>query len=473
MRQDTFYSLGTLIYKTRYFIILLWLIFIGICIPFTPKMMEPFKAIGFVAPGSESDHANQVLNKELGYSYNQYIVLYHSEDKLATDPSYMNEIKKSLSDLKKIKVKHQIIYPSINNNQISEDKHTAFAVILFKGQQETDVELLKEFKSLVKQPKGLTMHVGGEPIFLDDTKTQTQIDLYRAEYVGTPVAIITMLIVFGSLVAASVPIVLAGVCAFLILMTLFFIGQLVSLSVFTMNIALLLGLCLSLDYALLIINRFRDELALGCSAKDAIAITQATAGKSVFFSAVAVLISLSALLLFPINVLFSVGVGGLAAVGVSMSIAIFLLPAVLSILNTRINWLTIRIFKSKKSNERTYIRRFLEKVVKFKYRFFVIVLFILLFVGYPFLKVQFGISDFRILPKTLESRQVFDQFASQFGESRLSPIVAIVKTSKGDILTKSNINHLYELADTILLDPRVDQISSIVTTERKKNNSIK
>ena len=471
MQQDLFYNIGTLVYKLRYFIIIFWLALIGFCVPYTPKMMDPFKAIGFVDPDSESARANKVLNKELGYSYNQYIVMYNSDTMLATDPRFIHEIKESLSDLKKIKVKHQIIYPDTNDKQISDDKHTAYAVILFKGQQEADTDLLKEFKSTVKKPPRLNMQIGGEPIFLDDTKVQTQIDLYRAEYVGTPVAVITMLVVFGALVAASVPIVLAGMCAFLILMSLYFIGQLISLSVFTMNIALLVGLCLSLDYALLIINRFRDELALGCSAKEAIAITHATAGKSVFFSAVAVLISLSALLLFPINVLFSVGVGGMAAVAVSVAVALLLLPAVLAVLNKRLNWLPIRFFKQNNLSDSRFTRWLLNKVVKYKYAFFIVTLLILLMLGYPFLKVQFGISDFRILPKSLESRQVFDQFASQFGESRLAPIVAIVKTSKGEILTKNNINHLYDLADTILLDPRVDQISSIVTTDPRLSKS--
>lgn len=465
MQQDLFYSFGNLIYKIRYFIVIFWLALIAICIPFTPKIMEPFKAIGFVDPDSESAHANKILNDELGYSYNQYIVMYHSDKMFATQPKFIHEMKQSLSGISKIPVKHQIIYPEDNDKQISKDKHTAYAVILFKGQQEADVELLKQFKSVVKQPNGLTMQIGGEPIFLDDTKAQTQIDLYRAEYVGTPIAIITMLIVFGSVVAACVPIVLAGICAFLILMSLFFVGHLISLSVFTMNIALLLGLCLSLDYAILIINRFRDELALGCSAEEAVAMTQATAGKSVFFSAIAVLISLSALLLFPINVLFSVGVGGIAAVAVSLMVALLLLPAVLAILNKRLNWLPIPFIKQNNLNENPYIRWFLNKVVKYKYLFFIVVLFILLIVGYPFLNVRFGISDFRILPPSLESRQVFDQFADEFGESRLAPIVAIIKTSKGNILEKNNIDHLYHLADTILLDPRVDQITSIVTTD--------
>lgn len=446
-------------------VILLSLVLVALCIPFTSKMMDPFKAIGFIDPKSESARANKLLNDKLGYSYNQFIVLYNSEKLIATDPVFKDEIKKSLSGLRKLSVKHQIIYPETNNKQISGDKHTAYAVILFKGQQEADTDLLKQFKAVVKKPANLSMQIGGEPIFLEDTKTQTQLDLYSAEYVGTPVAILTMLLVFGSVVAASLPIILGGISAFLILMTLYFLGQLFSLSVFTMNIALLLGLCLSLDYALLIINRFRDEIELGCSAEEAVAITQATAGKAVFFSGMAVLISLSALLLFPINILFSVGVGGLAAVGVSVLVMIMLLPAVLGVLNKRINKLRIPFIKKHNLKENIYLRWMMDKVVKYKYSFFIIVLFFLLILGYPFLNVQFGISDFRILPKTSASRQVFDTFASQFGESKLSPILAIVKTGRGDILTERNIKHLYDFTDDIILDPRVDHINSIVTTD--------
>jgi len=464
MHKDLFYRSGTLIYRCRWWMILAWLAIIFICIPYTSQLMHPFKAVGFTDPHSESAHANDLMNKHLGYSSNRFIIMYHSNTWLATEKSFQNEIKTSLDSLKKLPVDYKVIYPSTDNKQISKDKHAAYAIVLFKGNQEVEPQLLEQFRAHIKSPKNLSVLVGGEPIFLEDTKKQTQIDLYKAEYVATPVTIITMLLVFGSLVAASVPIVLGGICAFLILMTLFGLGHLLSLSVFTINIALLLGLCLSLDYSLLIVNRYRDELKHGRSVIEAIAVTQTTAGKAVFFSGLAVFISLSALLLFPINVLFSVGVGGLAAVLVSVAIAVLLLPAVLAVLNTNINRWQLPLLKYFQQEHRSYWHWFIKKVVRRPWLFFIGILITLLLLGYPFLEAKFGVSDFRILPKTLESRQVFDTFKDQFGESKLAPILVVMTTSQKNILSNRNIDQLYTFTDELLKDPRVQDVTSVVTT---------
>ncbi len=464
MQRDLFYRLGRFIHHYRWFVIFIFFFIIVACLPFTPKITDPFKDIGFVDQSSESELANKILNKKFGYSYNQFIVMYHSDNLRATDPEFISQIKKSLSDFKNFPTKHQIIYPDLDNKQISKDKHTAYAVILFEGDKETSQKLLKDFKLTLNEPIDLEMRVGGEPIFLDDTRSQTQTDLFKSEYIATPVAIITMLIVFGTLIAASIPIVLGAVCAFLILMTLFALGHIFSLSVFTLNIALLLGICLSLDYALLIVSRFRDELSHRATVEEALAITQSTAGKSVFFSGLAVFISLSALLLFKIDVLFSVGMGGLAAVSMAVLNAIILLPAVLAILNNKINRFPIPFFKPKVRQDNPYCRWIVTKVVKRPLLCFITILVILLALGFPFLHVEIGISDFRILPKNLESRQVFDIFESKFGESYLSPILGIVKSKNGSILTEKNISALYDFANDIKNDARVDKVSSIVST---------
>lgn len=471
MEEELFYRFGKFIYKFRWLIILIWIVLLGISIPYIPKLLDPFKAIGFIDPKSQSAQADKLLNDKLGYSYNQFIILYHSNDLLNTDHKFQQEIKDSLADLKNFNIKHQIVYPNKNNKQLAKDKHTAYAVVLFKGGQEADKDLLKKFRSHLKQPANLSMQVGGEPIFLNDTKKQTQNDLYKADLVATPVTIIAMLIVFGSVVAALIPIVLGGVCAILILVILFFLGHALSLSVFTINIALLLGLCLSLDYSLLIISRFRDELEHGNSFAEAVAITQTTAGKAVFFSALAVFISLSALLLFPINVLFSVGVGGLAAVCVAMAIAIFLLPALLAVLNTRINSLTIRTIRHADYQRVSGWRWLVRHVINKAFLFFIIILLLLVFLGYPFLHVRFGISDFRILPSKLESREVFDMFTNKYGENRLAPILILVQTPDKKFLTKKNIGYLYDYVEHIKKDSRVERIQSIVNTEPRLTRS--
>ena len=460
-----FYRLGKSIHQWRWFIIVVWLALFATSIAFAPKLLHPFNAIGFTDPTSESAKANQLLNDKLGYSYNRFIVIYKSEILRATQPQFLKEIKYSLQNLDHFPIKHQIIYPDANNKQISRDKHSAYAVVLFKSGEEADHNLLDQFRAIVKTAPHLTMQIGGESIFLDDTKNQTQKDLFSAEYIATPVAIITMLIVFESVVAACLPIVLGGVCALLILFTLFCIAHACSLSVFTINIALLLGLCLSLDYALLIINRFREELKAGHSSKVALAITQATAGKAVFFSGLAVFVSLSALLMFRINVLFSVGMGGVAAVLVAVAIALTLLPAVLAVLKDRINLLPVRILPRSKKKDRFHFWHWIvAKVVKRPFVFFFPILFILLSFGYPFLNSKFGISDFRILPKNLESRQVFETFKTDFSESKLAPILVVVQTPNKSILTKKNISELYDFGQFIKKDPSIEEVNSIVNT---------
>jgi len=464
MPKDFFYTIGKLIFSLRWLIIVIWLGLFAACLPFVPKLMDPFKAIGFSDPKSDSAKANDVLSNRLGYSYNRFIIMYRSDTLLATSPTFLNDVKNSLAGLKKIKVDHQIVYPSVDNKQISEDKHAAYAMVLFKGKEEVDQHLLDKFKTAVKEPpNNITMKLGGEPIFLDDTKRQTQLDLYHAEYIATPVAIVTMLLVFRSVVAASLPIILGGFGAIFILIALYILGHFFSLSVFTINIALLLGLCLSLDYAILIINRYREELLRGNPPDVALAITQTTAGKSVFFSGLAVFVSLSALLLFPINILFSVGVGGLAAVFVSVTVALILLPAILAVVKNGINRFSIVPIRKVELRKHSSWYLLVTEVVKRPFIFFFSTLIILLTLGYPFLHAKFGISDFRILPPTMQSRQVFDTFKTEFGESKLAPILILIKTPDKTILTEKNIGHLYNFAKRLKNNPAVAEVHSIVS----------
>ncbi|MDR3492236.1 MAG: MMPL family transporter [Gammaproteobacteria bacterium] len=467
MHTDHFFNIGKFINKIRWGIIVVSLLLFFASLSLAPKLMEPFKSIGFTDPYSQSARTNEMLNDKLGYSYNRFMVMYHSDSLLLDDPSVQEKIKTSLADLIDFPIPHKIIYPEKSNKQISKDKHTAYAVILFKSNQEVDSQTLKQLKDKIKKPAALEMHIGGEPIFLEDTKTQTQLDLYKAEYIATPVAIIIMLAIFGSVIAASLPVLLGGVCALFILVALYGLGHIFTLSVFTINIALLLGLCLSLDYAILIINRYREELLHDRSKKTAIAITIMTAGKSVFFSGLAVFISLSALLLFPINILFSVGIGGLAAVTVSVLVAIVLLPAVLAVLGTRINRFSLYKIKSETSLSHAYWHWLVTKVVNAPKFFFITILLLLLILGYPFLQANFGISDFRILPKTNESRQVFEMFKSEFGESRLAPILVIIKSPEKNILNKKNISAIYDFTNELAKNKSVDQITSIVNTDPK------
>lgn len=458
MNEDKFYRFGKKIYRFRWGVCIFWILLFFCCVPFLTQIMSPFKSTNFFDPNSESHAADTILNNDLGYDYKNLIIMYKSKKPFTK--SLLQDVNSSLAPLKHQPIQYEINTPDLNPKQISSNQKNAYVVILFESKQNINPDKLEKFISKIKKPANLKMLIGGEPIFAENTKKQTQIDLYKTEYIATPAAIITMLLVFGSVVAAFIPIVLGGLCAVIILMLLFIAAHTTSLSAYTVNIALLLGLCLSLDYCLFIISRFRDELKKH-PASEAIAITQQTAGKAVFFSGLSVFISLSALLFFNISDLLSVSIGGLAAVTVAVAISIILLPAVLSILDYRVN--SLAIYKNKPDDQHNKFWRYLVKIViKYRYFFIIFILAILLLLSYPFLHVKIGISDYRILPHTWESRQVFDIFKKSFGENKLTPNYIIIKNPNGKILTDNNIDRIYEFSRKLKKDYRVDSINSIV-----------
>lgn len=469
MPRTPFYRLGLFVYNYRYLIIILWVLLVMCCIPFMPNLMAPFQTTGFVDEHSASAKTDKYLDNTLGYRHNRFIVIYNSKHLQATSPHYLRKIKKSLADLNDFPMKHEIIYPDMNKNQISKDKHTAYVVILFKSKKTMGADLIKQLKNIIKTPSHMTMKIGGEPVFIDGLNKQTQIDLYHADVIAAPIATLILIMVFGSVVAAILPVILGGGCALIILTSLYAIGHACSLSIFTINIALLLGICLSLDYSLFIVSRFREELNQKNTLTEAIAITLATAGKAIFFSGLAVFISLGALLLFPVNILFSVGVGGLTAVFIAVLIAIIVLPAILALLNTRINLLPV--FKIKKSSHVKLWRYLATTVIKRPLLFFCFSLIILLLLGSPFLKANLGVSDLHILPAHSESRQFFDAYDDAFNKHELTPLQVVVTAKHGNILSSQHIGEVYDLANKLEHKKNIQQVNSLVTTtpELKKS----
>lgn len=472
MDKQIFYRFGRILYKLRWLILVIWLALTAYCIPYMPTIISPFKTTGFTDKLSESAKATTFLEDHIGYNHNRIIVIYQSKERITPNSTAMARIKKSLSTLADYPLPHKILYPDTDKRQISKDKHTAYSVILIKTNEPLSTAMLEKLQADIKTPVGMTVSVGGEPVFVEGINKQTQRDLSKADLIAAPVALITLLIVFGSVVAALLPLILGGCCALIILMSLYLIGHVLTLSIFTLNIAMLLGLCLSLDYALFIISRFRAELASGKSVIDALATTQSTAGEAVFFSGLAVFISLSALLFFPVNILFSVGVGGLSAVFFAVISATIFLPAVLSLLKNKINLLPVRRLHLAGDSPFHFWRWLVTKVMHHAGFFFVLVFTVLLLFGYPILHVKFGLSDFKILPKHSESRDFFDIYNQKFDQNELAPIVLIAKTKNGHaILTSERIAELYRLTTRIKDDPAVKAVTSIVNTEPRLTSS--
>lgn len=433
-----FYQLGLLAYRFRYAVIVIWLLGLLSSIPVLKHIMEPFQSSGFENIKSQSYETDKLLADTVGYNKHRILVLFKKESDTVSNFLMEKEVDKALSKLDHVAYAHKVLF--------QKGKNSTLAIIAFKDDIDLIGEDIQALKDLIKKPKHLNIYFGGDDVFVETVNKQTEKDLFRADMIAAPVSVITLLFVFGSFTAAFMPMLLGGCCAMMMFSMLYHLAHHFDLSIFTINIALLLGLCLSLDYALFIICRFREELhEPKQNIQTVIARTMATAGKAVFFSGLAVFASLSALLLFPINILISVGIGGLTAVFLAVIGAITLLPALLSVIQKGIDFGTI--FKTGFHQNRFW-HRLASTVIARPLLFVIFGLSLLVTLSLPLQNLKLGISDYHILPEKSEGRAFFNQYAKVFDENSLSPITVVFE-SNTPILSEKNIKAVYEVIDEI------------------------
>lgn len=455
----------------NWIIIFVWIAAAISCVPYLLSTPEPFKIGGISAPKSESAQAEKLMDDKLPNAGSKIFILYVGHNLTTNQAEFKKEVEQSLNGLKKLPYSHKITSPYDNADQISKDKHAAYAVVVIKNKSNDETsDIMDEFHSALNQPDNLDMYIGGQPSYISDINRLSQENLVKGESIAFPLSIIALIFIFKSVVAAFLPLLSSMISITIIISALYYLGQHIDLTVFVLNIATMLGLGLTLDYTLIITYRFREELAHGNDKYTAIKTTLRTAGKAVLFSGLTVLISIGSLLFFPINVLHSIGVGGIVVTITSILSALTFLPAALCLLGNNINALKIPFLSHNFSAENAH-HSWWYKFTVFTMRHPLCVVFptmlFLLLLGYPFLKVQLSRSDTNILPAWTESRQLHDEFSHYFNVNELSPINVVLISADNSILTKNNIGSIYDFAKNVSHANGVQSIHSIVNLKTK------
>jgi RND superfamily putative drug exporter len=269
--------------------------------------------------------------------------------------------------------------------------------------------------------------IGGQLAVGLDTGTQVSKDLGKAEGIAVPLTLILLFVAFGSLVAAPLPLAIGVVAIFGTFAELFVVSQFTDVSIFAINLATAMGLGLGIDYALLIVSRFREELNNG-STEEALVKTLTTAGRTIIFSSLTVAVALSALLVFPLYFLRSFAYAGIGVVIIALLSALFILPAILALLGPKVNALRIRRNRPLRSasQESRFWGGLATRVMRHPILFAVPVIALLLLAGSPFLHASFGIPDDRVLPTSLPSRQVGDALRSNFPSGSSTALAVVI-----------------------------------------------
>ena len=286
--------------------------------------------------------------------------------------------------------------------------------------------------SLESQP----VKVGGADAVGDEVGTIIGEDLAKAEMLAFPIIFLLSLWVFRGVIAALLPSLMGAIVIFGSFLAIGLVNEAMTLSVYALNLAIGLSLGLAIDYSLLIISRYREEMAKRGPGRDALAATMRTAGKSVLFSAVTVAAALAGLMVFPQRFLFSMGIAGVLVALVAAAIALLVLPAVLALLGTRINSLAPKAWRSRSEHADEQLTsgfwyRLSNGVMRRPAIVAATTAVLLVLVALPAFGITFTSVDANVLPTSATARQVSDTLTSEFPEDRSQPVYVAVSAPDG------------------------------------------
>jgi RND superfamily putative drug exporter len=427
-----FEAWGRVLYRRRRLALIAALLFVAFAgIWGTGVFAKLSSGNSFTPPDSQSQHEQNLADATFGRNDADVVVLYRSATMTVADPAYRQAVTSQLAALPKRDVARATTFWSAKDPaMVSASWHETYAVLQLAGADDAARQkVFKDIKADLGLPvPGLTVQVGGNVPTEVAINSEVTANVTKAEGFSMPVLLILLMVIFGSLAAASLPVAIGGIAilgSFTVLRLLTLVS---TVSVYSVNITTILGLGLGIDYGLFIVTRFREELHRQPTVEQAVARTVATAGRTVAVSGVTVAVALTSLMLFPENFLQSMGFGGVATVAVDMIAALTVLPALLAVLGHRVNALRIRrgVTKPPKPEESGTWYRLAHRVMRRPLVYAAVIVVALLALGSPFLRISWGGTDARSLPAAATVRHVQEALDADFPANSTAPIEVLV-----------------------------------------------
>jgi RND superfamily putative drug exporter len=465
-----FDRLGDFIVRHPRLIVGAWALLLGVALPFAPQAPGALRAGGFSLDDLPSARVRQTLETELGLPPSALVVVYHSDTAMAGSPAFEQAVAATATGTAGARHVTGLVSHLSNVRQVSTDRHTAYDVVLLDLSPDDSPEALPGLQPILQQVSathpGFEVGLAGGPAFYGDVQEVSESDLRRSEVISLPLAGLALLLVFGSLVAAAVPLAVGGAAVVVALAGIFLVASSTPMSIFVLNLATLLGLGLGVDYSLLMTSRFREELADRSGperVEDAVRATVSTAGRAVFFSGLTVLLGLLGLVLFEFMILRSVGIAGAIVVALAVASALTLLPALLTLIGTRLDAFRIRAVTVRPDADGPWAR-IARWVMRRPVAVLLPTLAFLLVLGVPFLHVRFNAPDASILPASVPSRATFDRLVDEFGEGAFAPMSISIRTT-GPVTDPANISRVFDYSRKLAADPRIVRVEGIVDVD--------
>jgi len=406
---------------------------------------------GFLDPTSESARAAAVLAEKFHRGDMDMVLLVSSQSGVKDGPARAigTDIVRQLAQSPFVaQVASPWDTPQPAPGMLSGDGKSAMILAALTGDENSAPKHAQTLADrLARDRDGVTVQAGGTAMVYAQVNQQTEKDLLRMEFIAVPLSFIALVWVFGGLLAAALPMAVGGFAILGSLAVLRATALVTDVSIFALNVTVALGLALAIDYTLLIISRYRDELADGWGRDEALVRTMTTAGRTVLFSAMTVALALVAMVLFPMYFLKSFAYAGIAVVAFSALAAVVVAPTVIVLLGDRLDALNVwdlgrRLLRRPEPPQRPIEQSFWYRTAKLVMRHAIpmglAIIALLLALGAPFLGIRWGYPDDRVLPPSSSARVVSDRIRSDFTTNSQTTVTIVIPETAG--LTKPELD---------------------------------
>jgi len=456
--------LGRFVLRRRRLVLVLAVAFLPIAAVLGGNVKQHLSAGGFADPGSASARAGRLLESRFATGAPNVVVLVTakgSPDASVDDPAV---------EAAGLALAHRLAgeqgvravtsYWALHAPPLrSQDGRQALILGQVPGDEDAVRDATASFAARYHVTTGpVTADLGGAGAVFRQIEDQAQRDLRRAESLSLPITLVLLVLVFGSAVAAGLPLAVGALAVLGTFLVLRVVAALTDVSIFALNLTTGMGLGLAIDYSLFIVSRFREELRAGHDPDRAVLRTLQTAGRTVAFSALTVMVSLAALLVFPLPFLRSFAYAGVGVVATAAVGAIVVLPALLAVLGRRIDRLALFHHRPKAVEEGFWYRR-ARAVMRRPVTVVVAVTAGLVVLGVPFFHIDAGLSDDRVLPPGASVRRVGDAIRAGFS-SKEAAALAVVSTTEFDAQTPARTDDIDRYAKALSSLPGVARVDA-------------
>jgi len=448
-----------------------WIGLICFAAVFGPKLSSVVRQEVPLVEGADSLASADLVKAEFGAAASQRLLLVFASDSLAVgDPEYRRQVDTALAltrgnpDV----VSVTSYYDDASASLLGRDGKSLVAILSVSAPKNEIVDkTLPDLRERLSDARSgsVRFFLTGDAVIASDLRSSAEGALRRSERLAIPLVLLTLIVIFGSLVAAGIPLVLGTLAVALTSAVVYFLSRLMVIDNLAPSMISMMGMGVGVDYSLFLVSRFREELANGRDRVEAMTRTLATSGKAIAFSGATVVVSVFSLWIVKIDMMRTLSLAVTLVVISSVVAALTFLPCLLLLLGRNVDRLRLPLGKQRAAASRGFWHRWALKVMRRPWAYLFLVLVPLLALSAPALGLRTGFALLETAPPECESRQAAAVLESQFQSGLMSPIDLVVKVPTGTVVSEGNLLKLYDLAQTLKADPEVAEVLGITSLD--------